>query len=460
MREKEVLHMNLIQLITCLADPFIWIKSMSVLGIKYEKKKSLYAAAFCGYLAILYCKHVGLHYLNIPCFSSVIDVLLPLYIISATLLLFKDQLGKRILSVGLFYSAMFISDALCFLIGVTILRTPVDTILSSGTVGSFWTIISKVVFSSICWLFFWRKSHSFINSLYGQKKVILVLLNIVYEIPLCTLIQNKTLQNNPSIILTFCISQIILITSTCYFLHVFKLQKTELYTLKCELEVIRQNTSAYKGLRQLKHDIAGHVNILIDLCKRRKYDMLEEYMEGMYGSIKQADITFDLPDAALSLLMGQLKQKSLDSNCRLRCFNSLSSYYMTSYDICSIVSNMLNNAIESACKLPPEDRIVSIEFLYIDGGYHIEVVNNAPLGTRKEDFSVTSKDDKKNHGIGMSIIHKIARKYEGCVVTSIITGEEIKSNYDIVTITVKMFFDEIEEIQSNHSKELSNFKTS
>lgn len=318
-----------------LVDPLIWYKSMSNLGLKFTKRKGLYVGVVGIYYSIICFKQLGFDYIQIQHFSAFIDILMPLFIVSATLFLFKGSIVKKIMSVGVFYSSIFLGDSICFLIGVMLLGTPMEVFLSINPIGIFWTIISKFIVGTICWIFFCRGNKSWINSLYDNKEIVfLLLINMVYEIPLCNLVQNKSFQRQPSIMISFALSQIVLFSSFYYFWHVLKLKNRKLYTLKCELEVAKQNAAIYKTLRQLKHDMLGHVRIMRDLCVQKKYDKLKEYMDGMYGSIKQADTVYYLPDPALSILIGQLKQKSLENGIRFRIFNTVTNYYLPSHELC------------------------------------------------------------------------------------------------------------------------------
>lgn len=444
---------NLFLCIIYLADPLLWYKVMSSLGLKYRDRKWLYILAVSIYYGIICFKQWGIELFDNQILVTVIDILLPLYIIGITIFLIKDTLIKKILSVGVFYSAMFISESICFLIAVVMLKTPMELFLNDVAINTFWTILAKIILTVIYWLFFFRGRISWINYLYGNKEIVfMLLLNMCYELPLCSLVQREGLQSNPVILLCFSLSQLILIASIGYFWYVLKQKNQRLDYLKCELEVVKQNAGAYKALRQLKHDMGGNVHILLDLCKTQKYAMLEKYIEGMSESVMQADVTFDLPDPALSILVGHLKQKALDNGCRFKFFNTLDNYYMSSNEICSLVSNLINNALEATIKLPQEYRSVNVEFLYIDGGYHVEVCNSAPLGTDVKRFHMTSKKDKENHGLGMDIIHKIADKHKGCVIIRITTGQENDRNYDYVSIKVAMRFKEIEERQLHHNK--------
>lgn len=83
-------------------------------------------------------------------------------------------------------------------------------------------------------------------------------------------------------------------------------------------------------------------------------------------------------------------------------------------DICSLLGNLLDNAIEAELKLDQADRYIVLEFLTDDTTINIflknrisepVLENNSGMGTTKSDF--------KNHGFGTKIISKIVKKHNG-----------------------------------------------
>ena len=98
-----------------LVDPLIWYKSMSGFGLKSSKKKTVGIVAVSIYYVILWLKELGQNYFHIEHLCTFINILLPLYIAVATFLLFKGKLVKKLMSVGVFYSAMFLSESICII---------------------------------------------------------------------------------------------------------------------------------------------------------------------------------------------------------------------------------------------------------------------------------------------------------------------------------------------------------
>jgi len=89
-------------------------------------------------------------------------------------------------------------------------------------------------------------------------------------------------------------------------------------------------------------------------------------------------------------------------------------------DLCSLLGNLLDNALEAARQAEAEDlrrvrllirRQGNLLILVVENGYQFEpVIENGNFATRKE--------DKDRHAIGMLSIRSVAEKYAGAVSTS------------------------------------------
>ncbi len=88
--------------------------------------------------------------------------------------------------------------------------------------------------------------------------------------------------------------------------------------------------------------------------------------------------------------------------------------HIAEVDLCNLLSNILDNAIEASVKLPKEERQVIVKIDTV-GEYLMIKSENRYDGSinRENDKYLTSKADKKGHGYGLSIIKGIAEKYRG-----------------------------------------------
>ena len=85
-------------------------------------------------------------------------------------------------------------------------------------------------------------------------------------------------------------------------------------------------------------------------------------------------------------------------------------------DICSVLGNILDNAIEACEKIEEKDkRFIIVKSMMKDGYWFIKVENSFVVDLQKSGKNMleTTKKDRSNHGLGTRIIKDIARKYDG-----------------------------------------------
>ncbi len=97
-------------------------------------------------------------------------------------------------------------------------------------------------------------------------------------------------------------------------------------------------------------------------------------------------------------------------------------------DMCTILGNLLDNAIES-CRQCDHEKYINLKILQ-NKEYILIVVKNSTIN-KKLNYNgsalKTSKKDKESHGIGTQIINDIACKYNGNVQYEIIGNQFISS---------------------------------
>lgn len=90
-------------------------------------------------------------------------------------------------------------------------------------------------------------------------------------------------------------------------------------------------------------------------------------------------------------------------------------HFIEGLDLCVIVGNALDNAIEAVEKLPPDKREIHVK-ISRSGGMVLLCFHNYYTGALKQSaggFYQTSKPDSKNHGYGLKGISRLIDKYDG-----------------------------------------------
>lgn len=175
--------------------------------------------------------------------------------------------------------------------------------------------------------------------------------------------------------------------------------------------LLRENNLA---LGKFRHDIVDH---LTDIRALIAADRIPEALEMLDETARQAEAASEFKGTGNSIVDAVILSKA--ALCRAEnvdfeyVVEPLDNFRIDAVDVSSLLSNLLNNAIEAAVKT--ERRYVALN-IFDHNAYHVIRVENssAEVGAVEPGLVFeTTKENPSAHGFGMKIISDIAEKYEG-----------------------------------------------
>ena len=106
---------------------------------------------------------------------------------------------------------------------------------------------------------------------------------------------------------------------------------------------------------------------------------------------------------------------------------------MKDNEICSVLHNLVVNGLEAASNVKHDFSHVALQAVYTDLGYEIKCINEC-IG--KADLSKTTKEDKREHGLGVGIVTRIVKKYHGTMQIDVKETEETEVYLVVITIQI------------------------
>lgn len=230
--------------------------------------------------------------------------------------------------------------------------------------------------------------------------------------------------------------------------HNFHMMKKNIcsYKLDYENKIIKENIlkeqNYYKKIntekdkvRALYHDMKNHIICIRNLCEERSTDKLIEYVDSMeinivnYNKFNQDLNTGNMiVDSILRVKKNICIEKNIDFFIDV---DFSKSDFMDMIDICTIFSNLIDNAIEACDKINDNNtsKKIMLKSKYIDG-FCIILIENTKINEvkKRKNLFLTNKNDSYMHGIGLSNVKKTVNKYFG----------QITVNYDESLFTVKI----------------------
>ena len=196
----------------------------------------------------------------------------------------------------------------------------------------------------------------------------------------------------------------------------------------------------YSGIRGMRHDMKNTISVIMQLAAGKE-DGLQVYLEELNKTMDRLEFRFKtgntVVDTLLNMKYHEIAGTVPDLRMDVEGLQFPEKLSIQSYDIGIILGNALDNAMEACRKLkaiePDAEAFIRISsfqkrelfFLKVENSFDGRVVRRP-----QNEFPVTDKADRENHGIGMVNIKSTAEKYQGAM--------DFKVNGRVFTLSVMM----------------------
>lgn len=170
----------------------------------------------------------------------------------------------------------------------------------------------------------------------------------------------------------------------------------------------------YEEQKRVLHDYNNHVSCIQGLLKNKQYQEAEAYAEKLVDSFPDNIQNVDVNNPILNVVLNQKYRLAKMKDISLLFYaNDLSDLWLEEQDAVSLLSNLLDNAIE-ACEKLESERKIRIKLVREKRQFVLSIRNpvSEPVAIENNEIR-TSKEDKRKHGIGLKNVQMILDKYQG-----------------------------------------------
>lgn len=168
-------------------------------------------------------------------------------------------------------------------------------------------------------------------------------------------------------------------------------------------------------LREFRHDYKNHMICLQSLLNNKQYDEALSYVKSITNQeILDSNKFFSGNQIADAILTdkNELAQKN---NCKIIFDGSVSDEISVS-NICTILSNALDNSIEACSKIDSDEtQIIDVKCVASE---LIQIIRISNPNLDNNAVTETSKADRNNHGFGLSNIRRTVERMDGQMIIS------------------------------------------
>lgn len=285
------------------------------------------------------------------------------------------------------------------------------------------TILSRMLYLWVVESFINKKNatlsrfHDFFKEIFG-----LLFIDALYALIVCGLFfyNNTFLDIKTGIGLSMAALCAITIL-VCFIIHKIskksqEIMETNLKLQQAEMEnqLNRDMTLVVENLRSLRHDMNNHMSVLNGLLSMEEYEDAKAYLTSVTEELKVANNFLFIDNKVLSVLLNSKITKAHERGITVDTEIHNSNTPFSDKDLCAVIGNLLENAIEAATG--HEEPYIYFSIRKKDDQLHILCENTyttPPIF--KNGKLVTTKEHKDYHGIGTQNIRSITESYHGTV---------------------------------------------
>ncbi len=172
----------------------------------------------------------------------------------------------------------------------------------------------------------------------------------------------------------------------------------------------------YEELRKFRHDVKNHMLALNSMCTSEDNTQIKKYLSQLTNEVSSKNPVEYTGNRELDAVIAPFVLEAESKNIKVQFKGIVSDdVAIDMFDMCTIISNLLNNAIEACEKIQEGKRIIELEIVGYNSQIYITVRNSYDVEriiNRRQKF-ITTKEDKLNHGIGLENVRRTVKKYDG-----------------------------------------------
>lgn len=171
-------------------------------------------------------------------------------------------------------------------------------------------------------------------------------------------------------------------------------------------------------LRRFKHDFKNMSIALEKLLEDEEAPQALQLFKEYHHHLESFDISsvlFDTGNGIADALLMEKQQKAASCNAQIKFQGVIPSNFLSPTDLCVILGNTLDNAIEACEKLQSEDKTIISVICNCNSGFLFLTITN-PISEKvviSNNHIATTKEDKTLHGFGLYSLSTVVKKYHG-----------------------------------------------
>ena len=190
--------------------------------------------------------------------------------------------------------------------------------------------------------------------------------------------------------------------------------KTIIYQNKLMKQQMDEIENIYMTMRGWRHDYHNHIQSLKGYLSLNKVEQMKNYLNELETDLDSIDTLYHSGNLQLDSILNAKLAIAEKGQIRIHCDASIPpQLHVSDLDLCVILGNLLDNAIESCRKIKdPDERFIRVYIGILKKQLYISITNaTSETVKQRTDHYFTMK--RGDHGHGLKRVDQVVKKYDG-----------------------------------------------
>lgn len=178
----------------------------------------------------------------------------------------------------------------------------------------------------------------------------------------------------------------------------------------------REVENMYRQMRGWRHDYRNHIQVMKAYAATENWEAIKEYLDQLDEDLTRVDLVVKtgnpMTDAILNSKISLAKSRKIQVSADAHIPVKLSS---PEIDLCCILGNLFDNAIEASMKLPEEERLIRVYMDMKNTQLYISFTNFTADKKRQKVGGLFKSTKGAGHGFGLVRIDEIVKRLDGYI---------------------------------------------
>ena len=168
----------------------------------------------------------------------------------------------------------------------------------------------------------------------------------------------------------------------------------------------------YQKMRGWRHDYRHHIQVMKVHAINGEYEAIHDYLDMLDDDLTNVETVIKTGNRMADAILNSKLSIAMEQNIKIKAEANIPvALTVSELDLCIVIGNLLDNAIDACLELPIEERLIRI-YMEMKGNYLYFSLTNTASGKKKKHFKTTKGE---GHGLGIARIDAIVKKYGGYV---------------------------------------------